>query len=111
MNSSSGESRTARGGPAAEGWDFLTNHAHVLLCVARDPGALLREIAVAVGITERSAHKIVSDLVAEGYVRRERVGRRNQYTVEPARPLRHPLVSELEIADLLDLLVRGRDSA
>jgi DNA-binding Lrp family transcriptional regulator len=57
-------------------WDFLTNHAHVLVCVARDPGIRLRDIATAVGITERGAHRIVSELVDEGYVVRE-PGRRN----------------------------------
>ena len=63
-------------------WDFLTNHAHVLVCVARDPGIRLRDIAAAVGITERAAHRIVSELVDEGYVVRERQGRRNRYQVK-----------------------------
>jgi DNA-binding MarR family transcriptional regulator len=87
-------------------WDFLTNHAHVLLCIAHDPGIRLREIATAVGITERSAHKIVSELVEGGYVQRERVGRRNRYTVQSDRPLRHPLVEETEVGDLLGVLRR-----
>jgi hypothetical protein len=86
-------------------WDFLTNHAHVMLCVAQDPGMRLRDIAVAVGITERAAHKILSDLVNEGYVERDRVGRRNHYKVKPELPLRHPLVSEREVGELLNVLM------
>src|SRR5436190_7014467 len=86
-------------------WDFLTNHAHVLTCVAGDPGIRLRDIAAAVGITERAAHRIVSELVDEGYVLREREGRRNRYQVVAELPLRHPLVQEREVGDLLGVLV------
>ena len=88
------------------GWDFLTNHAHVLLCVAHDPGIRLRDIAAAVGITERGAHKILSELIDEGYVLRERHGRRNRYTVKPELPLRHPLVHDREVGELLNVLLR-----
>jgi DNA-binding transcriptional ArsR family regulator len=88
-------------------WDFLTNHAHVLTCVAHDPGIRLRDIAAAVGITERAAHRILSELVEEGYVLRERQGRRNRYQVKPELPLRHPLVQEREVGDLLAVLVPG----
>jgi DNA-binding MarR family transcriptional regulator len=91
--------------PAAGRWDFLTNHAHVLTCVAHDPGIRLRDIAAAIGITERAAHRILSELVEEGYVLRERQGRRNRYTVVPELPLRHPLVEEREVGDLLDVLI------
>src|SRR5512133_4114605 len=87
-------------------WDFLTNHAHVLVCVAHDPGIRLRDIAAAVGITERAAHRILSELVDEGYVLRERHGRRNRYKVKPELPLRHPLVQDREVGDLLDVLLR-----
>jgi DNA-binding transcriptional ArsR family regulator len=95
------------------GWDFLTNHAHVLVCVARDPGIRLRDIAAAVGITERAAHRILSELVDEGYVKRERQGRRNRYEVKTELPLRHPLAREHEVGDLLDVLVgeSGGESA
>jgi DNA-binding MarR family transcriptional regulator len=86
-------------------WDFLTNHAHVLVCVARDPGIRLRDIAAAVGITERAAHRIVSELVDEGYLVRERQGRRNRYEVKTELPLRHPLAEEHEVGDLLEVLV------
>ena len=95
--------------PPATRWDFLTNHAHVLTCVAHDPGIRLRDIAAAVGITERAAHRILSELVAEGYVLRERDGRRNRYEVVPELPLRHPLVQEREVGDLLELLLRSAD--
>ena len=87
-------------------WDFLTNHAHVLLCVSQDSGIRLRDIAAAVGITERSAHKVLSELVEEGYVLRERHGRRNRYKVKPELPLRHPLVQEREVGELLEVLMR-----
>lgn len=91
-------------------WDFLTNHAHVLVCVARDPGIRLRDIASAVGITERAAHRIVSELADEGYLKRERQGRRNHYTVEAKSPLRHPLMEEREVGELLRLLLKGQPS-
>jgi DNA-binding MarR family transcriptional regulator len=94
-----------QGSQAAGSWDFLTNHAHVLTCVAADPGIRLRDIASTVGITERAAHRIVSELVEEGYVLREREGRRNRYQVVPELPLRHPLVEERAVGDLLRVLV------
>ena len=96
-----------RGSRPPSSWGFLTNHAHVLLCVAHDPGIRLRDIAASVGITERSAHKILSELVEEGYVVRERHGRRNRYEVRPGLPLRHPLVQEQEIGELLEVLLRS----
>jgi predicted transcriptional regulator len=86
-------------------WDFLSNHAHVLVCVSRDPGIRLRDIAAAVGITERTAHRIVSELVEEGYVQRERSGRRNVYKIEAGFPLRHPLLEKREVDDLLAILL------
>jgi predicted DNA-binding transcriptional regulator len=97
-------------------YQFLTNHAQVLLCVAHDPGIRLRDIAQTVGVTERSAHRIVSELVEDGYVVRERVGRRNVYKVKPELPLRHPLTQETEqrrIGDLLEVLLgeNGRGPA
>jgi DNA-binding MarR family transcriptional regulator len=88
-------------------WDFLTNHAHVLLCVSQDSGIRLRDIAAAVGITERGAHKVLSELVDEGYVLRERHGRRNRYKIKPELPLRHPLVQERQVGELLAVLTRS----
>ena len=90
------------------GYQFLTNHAQVLLCVAYDPGIRLRDIAETVGITERSAHRIVSELVEDGYIARERIGRRNVYKVEAELPLIHPLAQETaqrRIGDLLEVLL------
>ena len=72
--------------------------------MAHDPGVRLRDIAAAVGITERAAHRILSELVEEGYVLRERQGRRNRYQVVVERPMRHPLGQEREIGELLEVL-------
>jgi hypothetical protein len=85
-------------------WGFLTNHALVLLCIARDPGVRLRDIAVSVGITERSAFGIVSDLAAAGYIVKEKGGRRNRYLVEAGLPLPESGGRSLAIGDLLALL-------
>src|SRR4029079_13077661 len=103
MNNESGKQTQKSSGTAS--WDFLTNHAHVLTCVAHDPGIRLRDIATAIGITERAAHRILSELVEEGYVLRERHGRRNRYQVKPDLPLRHPLVDGREAGDLLKALI------
>jgi predicted transcriptional regulator len=92
-------------------YQFLTNHAQVLLCIAHDPGIRLRDVAQTVGVTERSAHRIVTQLVEDGYVVRERIGRRNVYKVKPDLPLRHALTQETEerrIGDLLEVLL-GED--
>jgi hypothetical protein len=85
-------------------WGFLTNHALVLLCIARDPGVRLRDIAASVGITERSAFGIVSDLAAAGYIVKEKGGRRNRYLVEADLPLPESADRHLAIGDLLALL-------
>lgn len=91
--------------PAVEesSWTFLTNHAHVLVCLARDPSMRLRDLAVAVGITERAVHRIIVELESSGYLSRDREGRRNHYVVHTARPLRHPLEAHHTIATLLEL--------
>ncbi len=86
------------------GWTFLTNHAHVLVCIARDPDVRLRDLAERVGITERAVQGIVSGLVDAGYVDRTRVGRRNRYAVNDALPLRHPLEQDQTVRCLLQLL-------
>ena len=108
MNSLSRDEVQRTSSPTAPRWDFLTNHAHVLLCVAHDPGIRLRDIAAAVGITERAAHRILSQLVEEGYVLRERKGRRNRYQVVAGRPMRHPLVEQREVGELLEVLIDSR---
>jgi DNA-binding IclR family transcriptional regulator len=85
-------------------WSFLTNHARVLLCIAQDPGIRLREIGDRVGITERAAYNIVTELAACGYISRERDGRRNNYTIHPHLPLRDRLARKQRIGDLLAIL-------
>lgn len=85
-------------------WTFLTNHAQVLLCVAHDPDLRLREIGETVGITERAAHRIVGELVAAGYLARERIGRRNRYTVNSHLPLPDPVARLKNVGDLLQVL-------
>jgi predicted ArsR family transcriptional regulator len=82
-------------------WTFLTNHAHVLLCVAENPNVRLRDVAVQVGITERAAQRIVTELEEAGYLEREREGRRNTYRLNTAMPLRHPLDRDHRIGELL----------
>jgi DNA-binding IclR family transcriptional regulator len=88
-------------------WSFLTNHARVLVCIAHDPGARLRDIATAVGITERSAYAIVSDLTAAGYVVKDSHtdGRRNRYQIQTHLPLPEFIARERTIGEVLDLLV------
>jgi hypothetical protein len=85
-------------------WSFLTHHAHVLLCIAGDPGIRLRDIGGTVGITERAAHRIVAELAEAGYISRERVGRRNRYAIQSDLPIPDPLAREQRIGDLLALL-------
>lgn len=89
-------------------WTFLTNHAHVLLCIAEDPDILLRVVAQRVGITERATQRIVAELEEAGYLSHEKVGRRNRYEVNPLLPLRHPLEDHLEIGALLRVLRENR---
>jgi len=87
------------------GWSFLTNHALALLCVASDPGMRIRDIADCVGVTERAAHRIVSELEEAGYLSRHRIGRRNFYEVHPDVPLRHPLEQDHDVGELLRVLL------
>jgi DNA-binding MarR family transcriptional regulator len=89
---------------ATAGWTFLTNHSHVLVLLARAPDALLREVAAKVGITERAVQRIVAELAEGGYLRIQRVGRRNRYHVVDRLPLRHPVEAGTSVHQLLDLL-------
>jgi DNA-binding MarR family transcriptional regulator len=89
-------------------WTFLTNHAHVLLCVTKDPSTRMRDVADAVGITERAAQRIVAELVEAGYLEREREGRRNRYRVHSELPLRHPLENDHAVGTILRVLTRAR---
>jgi hypothetical protein len=90
---------------SVENWSFLTNHARVLLCIARDPGVRLREIAVSVGMTERSAYGIVTDLTAAGYVVKQKDGRRNRYQIQTHLPLPEPGSREPAIGEVLAVLL------
>jgi DNA-binding IclR family transcriptional regulator len=97
-------------------WSFLTNHARVLVCIAHDPGVRLRDIAATVGITERSAFAIVTDLTAAGYVVKDKDtdGRRNRYQIQTHLPLPEDIAAERTIGEVLDLLIdatTGRASA
>jgi uncharacterized membrane protein len=94
--------------PTTKSWNFLTNHAQVLVLIAQDPGVRLRELGEKIGITERAAHSIVSDLTAAGYISRERRGRRNHYTVRADLPVPDSLARGRKIEDVLDILV-GQD--
>lgn len=89
---------------AAPGWTLLSNHGHVLVCIARDPDILLADIAERVGIRERAAHRIVTDLIEAGYLTRTKIGRRNHYAVSTDRPMRHPLEHDHAVGELLDTL-------
>jgi MarR family len=85
-------------------WNFLTNHACVLLTVAQQPDIRISEIADVVGITERATHRILTELVEEGYLSVRKNGRRNFYKIHPDSPLRHPIYRDFAIGDLLDAL-------
>lgn len=85
-------------------WTFLTNHAHVLLCIAADTELRLKEIADIVGITERAVHRIVTELAESGYLEVQREGRRNVYIVHSDLPMRHPVESHRKVSDLIQMI-------
>ena len=95
----------ARDGASSHRWTFLSNHAHVLICLARDPEVRLRDVASQIGITERSVMKIVSDLEGEGLLKRHREGRRNYYELHLDQPLRHPIEQHRNVGALVDLIL------
>ena len=111
---STGERLTRSGSPPvvklrsesepSKSWTFLTNHAHVLIVLHAEPGLVLREVANRVGITERAVQRIVQDLEGEGFLRRQKVGRKNQYDVLSDKALRHPIEAHRDIGDLLKLI-------
>lgn len=82
-------------------WTLLSNHGHVLVCIARDPDVKIREVAAAVGLTDRAVHGIITDLVEAGFVDKHRLGRRNHYEVHPEAPLRHPIEQDHHVGELL----------
>ena len=90
---------------ADAGWTFLTNHAHVLLCIARDPHLRLRDVANRVGITERAVQRIVADLHEGGYIEVFKEGRRNRYEVRAEQALRHPVERHRTVEELIQLIL------
>lgn len=88
-------------------WTFLSNHGHVLVCIAHDSKIRGRDLAEKVGITERAAQSIIADLVEAGYVTRTKVGRRNNYEIHTDLPLRHPVEEEHSVGELLVALGQG----
>ncbi|MBG0830062.1 MarR family transcriptional regulator [Planomonospora sp. ID67723] len=97
---------SANGGGPTSTWTFLTHHARVLLEIARDPHARIRDIATRIGITERAVQSIVSDLHQEGYLTLSKVGRRNHYTLNPERGFRYPTEANLPVRLLIDLFTQ-----
>lgn len=94
----------------SESWTFLTNHGHILLLLAKKPDLRLRDLAQQVGITERSAQKIVTELETAGYLTKIKTGRRNAYEVHPDRRFRHPLEADHRVGELLDLFTTPHSS-
>jgi hypothetical protein len=92
----------------AGGWTFLTNHAHVLFCIAQDPEVRLRDVAARVGITERAVQRIVTDLETGGYLVVSKEGRRNRYQVNFNRPLRHPIERHRTVDALIGLILESK---
>ncbi|WP_409333041.1 helix-turn-helix transcriptional regulator [Trujillonella humicola] len=90
---------------SSPGWTFLSNHGHVLVSISADPDVRMRDVAERVGITERAVQMIVADLERAGYVERERIGRRNRYTVVPDTRFRHPLEEHVRVGDFLALVL------
>jgi DNA-binding IclR family transcriptional regulator len=85
-------------------WTYLTNHSHVLICLAQDPNARLRDVAARIGITERAVQMIVADLEAAGVLVRHKEGRRNRYQLSPDQSLRHPVEAHSTVRDLLSMV-------
>lgn len=98
-------SAASRGDPQPAGpWTFLSNHTHVLVCLAREPDLTLKEVAARIGITERAVQRLVAELEAAEVLVRWRDGRRNRYEIRGERRLRHPLESHRSVGELLALL-------
>ena len=94
--------------PEKNRWTFFTNHAHVLIILSQDPSLVLREVAIKIGITERAVQRIIADLEQDGFIEREKLGRKNQYHILFKRPLRHPVESHRSIGDLISMIGTGR---
>lgn len=100
--------KTSSPPPEPASWTFLTNHAHVLICLFGDPEMRLRDVAAAVGITERAVQKIIAELVDAGLLERERQGRRNVYRIHAKLPLRHPVESHCTVQGLLRFVMDAK---
>ena len=100
----------AKDSPEAS-WTFMSNHTHVLVCLAADDSQTVRDVAAKVGITERAVLRIVAELEQAGVLAREREGRRNRYRINTDVPLRHPLEAHCRIGDLLAMVVPAREGA
>lgn len=94
---------TTASAPDAATFHFLTNHAHVLLCISADEDVTVRDLALRIGITERAVMRIIGDLDRAGYLVREREGRKNHYTINPHLPLRHEIEQHCSIGDLISM--------
>lgn len=92
--------------PEPSSWTFLSNHAHVLICIAKDPHIRLSEVAELVGIRERTVHRIVHELSESGYLAVTKDGRNNTYAIDLNRPLRHPLEADHDIRAVVSPLLK-----
>lgn len=93
--------------PGSARWTFLTNHGHVLLCLAQAPELRLRDVAERVGVTERAVQRIVADLEEAGYLTRHRAGRQNEYEINGRQPMRHPVEAHQTVGALIALIGEG----
>lgn len=100
-NTRGAEARGARASSEGSGWTFLTNHTHVLVCLARDPEMRIRDMSDAIGITERAVQRILQELESAGVLQRTRIGRRNRYDVDLSFALRHPLEAQCSLDSLI----------
>jgi len=100
-----------RGSGVSPRWTFLTNHGHVLLCLARAPELRLRDVAAMVGVTERAVQRIVADLEEAGYLTKRKHGRQNEYEIDADRPLRHPIEAHQKVRAILALADPARTAA
>lgn len=92
-------------------WTFFSNHGHVYFILATNENIVLREVALRVGITERSVLAIVQDLEEAGYITREKIGRSNRYKIQPKKTLRHPLESNVQVKDLVNLIKEAKEKS
>jgi DNA-binding transcriptional ArsR family regulator len=107
-NTTPGRRAASAVGQTWPSWTFLTNHAHVLLCLAREPEVRMRDIANLVGVTERAVQRIISDLEEAGHIARVRCGRRNNYEIRADLPLRHPIEEHVRVSALVDFVTGER---